>query len=956
MKLICSIFLTLFLIQSVKGQELYGRYLDHQQGLLSKECYDIITDKKGYLLISTQYGPVKYDGEKSTPICTNLPIEERIIYDFEKAPNGTIYLLNSKNQLFELRDDKAFLIGPKKIVLKGNQHSFTKLHWTKSGLYIFTYDVLLKYSFKSRKIQPFYKNISDRRELLTYSYQPDREFPFFKYPSSEKFINQDISIHFPGSGQVFEYTSGAIVDSREDQVTVGETTYLLIGSKLFQKKGNHVISLNLTRILFIEKFHNRIWLCTYSGLLELDLNGKLLHHHFKGEIIGGVCPLKSGGIAVSFNRKGVFICTNIHNRIYPHITASSVARIHPFNLIGTTHGQIYQYKQDHLSKLARVDSLGYAERVGIPNAIHEMSTFGNKLLITSTNGIYYYKPNFQLILKKADRRMYYFGIIIRKDFFYFILRGGIIKSTWKHLTSLSYRDYRKQCKTIYLQNVQCHIFLNDSILLLGTDDGLFRLNLITERFQRSSLFKPESGIRSLKRTTSGELVVFSRYKGIFVFKKNKQLKYIPAPCISVMDGLIYKDNLVIQGNDGVYIKPMNYSENIDWVKLFNGETKSIFALQNNLLISYENDLIITRPEGYKKDETPVILNSIQLGETKTNAFPSEIPPNKSITLDFDILKFGADKLDLYYRLKGNSTFDQVIKGTQINFDALKSGEYDLEVYPIINGKIQFKHPVKYHFNVQTTFWESTVFYIIIGILVLSFVFSIFLFVNLRRKRRSAERSKLESKLNEYKLLAVKAQVNPHFLSNGLAAIQALILKGNNDNAAHYLAKFSYLMRKILYYSETQFISINQELELTDAYLELELLRFRNRFEIRKEIDLSESQLNEFHFPSLLLQPILENAIWHGLKFQENNPQLLISFKINQNQELVVLISDNGPGFNLSNQSEEHLSKGNKLISERIDALNKQFQKPVASMEVISSGSGTKVIFIFSPQLYKSNPI
>ena len=137
------------------------------------------------------------------------------------------------------------------------------------------------------------------------------------------------------------------------------------------------------------------------------------------------------------------------------------------------------------------------------------------------------------------------------------------------------------------------------------------------------------------------------------------------------------------------------------------------------------------------------------------------------------------------------------------------------------------------------------------------------------------------------------------------------------------------------------------------YLELELLRFRNRFTIRKEINLSEAQLTNFQFPSLLLQPILENAIWHGLKFQENNPRLDISFEINENQELLVQISDNGPGFNESKKSEEHLSKGNQLINDRIDTLNMQFQKNVASMEVISSPSGTSITFIFHPEVYQS---
>jgi LytS/YehU family sensor histidine kinase len=162
------------------------------------------------------------------------------------------------------------------------------------------------------------------------------------------------------------------------------------------------------------------------------------------------------------------------------------------------------------------------------------------------------------------------------------------------------------------------------------------------------------------------------------------------------------------------------------------------------------------------------------------------------------------------------------------------------------------------------------------------------------------------------------------------------------------------MRKILYYSETQFITIRQELELVDTYLDLELLRLKDRFKIHRKIDLPEIDLHKFLVPSLLLQPILENAIWHGLKFRENKPELLISLHLNQNQELVIQISDNGPGFNLSNKTEGHLSKGNKLITERIDALNQQFQKQVAKMSVLTDSSGTKVIFTFTPDLYQSS--
>lgn len=953
MKFICSIILVLLLIQSVKGQELYGEYLDHNQGLLSKECYDIICDEKGYLLISTQYGPIKYDGEKCKPICMNLPIEERIIYDFEKSPDGTIYMLNAKFQILKLVGNKAIRIGPKK--LPDTYHGLTKLHWTKSGLYIISTQNYLKYSFQSKKVNHFYHNIDPGDYNFKYVYDSGQEFPFIKHRHEHRFMHQkEVSIQFAESGQHFNLNTKTSPVNREDQITVGETTYMIINSVLFRKKGNLISQMNLTGILFIESFYNRIWLSGYDGLFELDLKGDILQHHFKGELVAGVAPLRSGGIAVSFNRKGVFICSNIHNRIYKNIAVSSVLRIPPFNFIGTTFGEIYRYDHHHLSKMARIDSLGYAERVGIPNAIWEINPLGKSLLFTSTQGIYCYDRNFRLVRKVTGPRCFYVGLIIDKNNFYCIERYMLRKITLQDWKSKTYEQHYLESKQIKISDFRCHTRLNDSIILFGTDEGLFHFNVKTDNYTRSPFFGKEYAIRAVKKASSGELVVFSRYHGIYIFKENTLIKKITAPSVSVMNGLIHKNNLIVQGNDGIFIHPLKRRKKNEWIKVFNGETKSVFVLQNNLFISYDKDLIITQLQGYKKEQITVILNSVGLGKTKKPFLPAKIKPGISLSLDFDILKFGIDKRDLYYKLssKGENTIDQVLEGTQINFDALKSGDYKLEVYPVINGKIHFNILKIYRFTIEKTFWESTLFFIVAGTLLVSLILSVFLFLKLRRKKRTTERAELESKLNEYKLLAVKAQVNPHFLSNGLAAIQALILKGDNDRAAQYLAKFSFLMRKILYYSEAQFISLKQELELVDAYLELELLRFRDRFKILEEIQLSESQLNEFKFPSLLLQPILENAIWHGLKFQENNPELKLSFKINLQQELVVQISDNGPGFNSSNLSEDHLSKGNQLISERINALNEQFQKTVASMEVASSTSGTTVTFVFNSQLYQ----
>ncbi len=948
MKFICSIVLVLFFLQSVKSQELYGKYLNHEQGLLSNECYDINYDEKGYLIVGTPYGPMKYDGERFIPICTNLSMERLVMYDFEKSPDGTVYMFNSKNEIFKLQNDNAIWIGPKNLseFLK-NDRGFIKLYYANDGLYISTFTSYVKYSFKTQIVKSFHRYDKSNSD---FTYNSKASFPFTK-TYGENIVNSLVKIEFPEYKQLFNFTDIMVADSREDRITVGNTTYLLISQKLFKKTGNRVISMNFKNILFFNYFHGRLWLCTYDGLIELDSAGNFIHHHFKGETIGGVVPLKPRGIAISLNQKGIFISSDIDNRIHTNFTPTSSAKIQRTSLVGNSKGELFKYTDYKLKRITRVKPLNSNLRVA-DLGIFDISLYKNYLKLTTAKGVLLLTPDFRKKKTIQEDKYGFFETFTNKEDIYFIGRRGFLKMNWNKFKTLPFLSY--DYLSIYLKEIRCHALLNDSIMLFGSNKGLIKFNLNSNHYSYLHLFKKELRVVGIHVFNENKFLVCTRFNGIYVIHKNKIIRKIQTPCIAASGILFYKNQLIVRGNDGIYIQRLDQPENTPWNKLFSGEAENMFELDNNLLIAYKKDLIIKVLSDKRSVFRPkIVLNKFLQGDVEMSRFPLVIPPNKSISVDVDILQFDANKLDLYYKLRGENTISQQIEGTKINFDALKSGSYSLEIYPVIDGKIQFNNSRTFHFNIEETFWESTIFYIVAGILLISVIISILLIINLRRKRRIAQRAELESKLNEYKLLAVKAQVNPHFLSNGLAAIQALILKGDNDNAAHYLAKFSFLMRKILYYSETQFISVEQEIQLIDAYLELELLRFQNRFKIQREIQLSEIQLKEFQFPSLLLQPILENAIWHGLKFQENNPELRISFQINQKQELVVQISDNGYGFSTSNRNEEHMSKGNQLINERIDALNQQFQKQVASIEVESTTSGTTVTFTFSSLLYQS---
>jgi LytS/YehU family sensor histidine kinase len=280
----------------------------------------------------------------------------------------------------------------------------------------------------------------------------------------------------------------------------------------------------------------------------------------------------------------------------------------------------------------------------------------------------------------------------------------------------------------------------------------------------------------------------------------------------------------------------------------------------------------------------------------------------------------------------------------------------LNVYPETDSRNSERKLISIPFAVQPAFWQTRTFHLLI---ILSSVGSILL-VGYILKRKKRRKNRIEKLLAEYRLTALKSQINPHFMSNALVAIQQLILSSESDKATLYLAKFSLLIRCLLDYSDKSVVSLASELELIQLYIELEQLRFSHSFVFRKEID-SSVNIQELFIPSLITQPLIENAVWHGLlPMGENwNSELLLKLFI-ENDELHFAISDNGTGRKRRDPETVHAkdrtSKGVGLIQNRIESLNRLY--PVKGARIFYTDhtdsdnhpTGTTVTLVFPLQL------
>tara|TARA_R110002049_G_scaffold114098_2_gene265107 strand:- start:7640 stop:8953 length:1314 start_codon:yes stop_codon:yes gene_type:complete len=214
------------------------------------------------------------------------------------------------------------------------------------------------------------------------------------------------------------------------------------------------------------------------------------------------------------------------------------------------------------------------------------------------------------------------------------------------------------------------------------------------------------------------------------------------------------------------------------------------------------------------------------------------------------------------------------------------------------------------------------------------------------------KAKHEKKMAEMKVTSLRNQMNPHFIFNSLNSIKRYIIDSEKENAVYYLNKFSKLIRLILSSSMEEVISLKDELETITLYVNIENIRFNNEIEFMLEVDENIDQ-DSTKIPSLILQPFVENAIWHGLSLRELNKKLKIKIESEGNSHLKIDIIDNGIGRERSAEIKSRKihkqdSVGIKLTEERLRHFSKENKKNyslkfIDLFDADNQPSGTKVV-------------
>jgi sensor histidine kinase YesM len=320
--------------------------------------------------------------------------------------------------------------------------------------------------------------------------------------------------------------------------------------------------------------------------------------------------------------------------------------------------------------------------------------------------------------------------------------------------------------------------------------------------------------------------------------------------------------------------------------------------------------------------------------------------DNSITIEFAALNFLGNQNVYRYKMMGLNQQWTETTNHSVTYSSLPPGNYIFEV--ALTGGLAYATALK--IEVATPIWKQLWFRLLMVVIGLSGIFLVYKIRTQQIRKEEKLKASFKQQLAEAETKALKAQMSPHFIFNSLNSINRYIIKAEPEKASLYLTKFSKLIRLILDNSNLKVISLEQELTALKLYIELEALRFNEKFTYSLNVNPELSPMS-IGVPPMIIQPLIENAIWHGLLHKETPGHLDVSLE-RFGSGLKCIITDDGVGRKRaaelkSKTVNKEKSYGMQITRDRLNMLNGS--GGVSNVEIVDlmddagNALGTKVI-------------
>ena len=944
-----------------------------KQGLPTNHVYDMAQDVDGFMWFATKQGLLKYDGETFTTFTTQDGLPNNDTWELDTDYQGKLYYFSkSAYQGYIIKDSiYKFSVKNKEVLAPRFVYKSKTNFWfnSSSGIKFYSKDEILDHKIDLKKHFEIANELLKRynliREQLLYFIDPDKEEAIFLNVVDNKMYVYDYQfnllktipfknpnfnepINFRGSGKI--YNQLGYYAFQEGVVFVNFKNYtvrFLSFDDIFNKPVNAMY-------FRLKSLPNQLQISIPGHLAILDYNltvketyqfsTELGQHSYKDtngniwltSITKGISLLKNTQVQSQYNFKNLKVQKiNVLDSIfYVGVNNTGLFTFDKTNhaekkLLNFTvpHTEIYQIKKDKLTNKNTIVTAGHVFQP-IKGALKKLQVNNTieKYLDTNTTGggkDYFTYNNSSYLVNST-------GIVkcgFNKDFSEFVvtdwgLSGSeLFKNNLYIYGSNGLFHFKNEqlvpIKASVLNSPINTLFSNDAFLFIGTDGRGLYLFDEKEIYQ----IKSTDGLSIQRIIAKNDAIWLATQKGVYKVQLDNDVVENSA----IVDAFFEADGLQQNNTNDIYL---------DEQKLYVASDVGITTL------NLSNPIYKTKPTVYFKTQSDTLTVTKKTRDAVAVSFAS---------LDY----VNQEHLQYQYRLLPNQKEWITTATKTINFSNLAPNNYTLEVK--VTNQHNKTSTKKLFINVIPLWWETIWAKIMFGVI---FMFVIFMFVRFKIKQiRVKEQAKAqqEKRIVGLELQALRSQMNPHFVHNSLNAIQYYIQRKEVELSENYLSKFSQLIRLFFEYSRRQNITIKEEVTLLKNYLEIEKLRFEEKlnFQIKvaDKIDQEEQLI-----PSMILQPIVENAVNHGIFHKNDNGLVTINFSYISENNFQVVIADDGIGINKSkdifkSSSKNYQSNSSQVLQERLELLNQSNEWEIVysikdALEINQLETGTIVTLQF----------
>lgn len=968
------VLIFIYLSFSLHAQNIKFDNYTTKDGLVSDEVYNLHQDANGYIWLFTNYGTMTYNGKLFKKVLNNLPFNESFIYSFYENKYGNKWIANSNAKIYEIINDSAFIVKGTEIVSETLRKSVSEIYqlYVDDSLNIYVSTKGYSYKFiKSKKYKAFCLNKKNDADSILWQVNdfgnqlvPVCNFP--EIPIPEYLVNKkEIKYRIENKSQNkrFDFFVKSDLMSRPRFFKrYGEDIYFSTNNTVHHlDRGNKLSNINLKSLIFnfTKDKNNHLWIaCFGDGLYELNEKDEIVNHYFENITVNDVLCDSQNRLWISTVGSGMFHSKGLNETYFldkNELTApiSFIKKIDHTLYISNINGDIFTV--DGMSeKLKKID-------ISFNIQPHDVLEYNNKLIVSGLGKINFYKKfkeHYVEINKKNIIASYaYKFIVLPSDSIIFLQRKGFtVFCKGNEIDTINF-NYKTHC-----------CFDRERSLLFGTDNGVYEYKG-NEFVRPDYLSKTENCIiTKMIKDDFGILWISTKGNGVFkLFPNNVLVNYtelngLPSNIINEVSFTNDKGVLLSTNKGLYYINYYNLNFNSCNI-LYSGEVKSSCYFNNKVYLATHKGLVIIDEAVFEENQF-VYFNFLSVLVNDKNSSLKKIDNlnyfENNLVFNFDVISYSQNIPEIKYQLFGIKKYFGTIDKQQIVFQNLPAGNYTLSVS--LNVKESLNKQLVFPFTIHEAYWKTSWFIIMSIFIIFTITLTVILFYLKYKRNKEMKIEKINKLITEYKLIALKAQINPHFMSNCLTAIQHLIISNKVDEANQYIAKFSLLVRQVLNFSTKSLVSLKEELEITKINIELEQLRFENKFVFEIILDKNINS-SEIFIPPLIIQPITENAIWHGLlKLKNLRPGKLLIRVFIVNNELNLVIEDNGVGrsnlkTDIGNIRE---SKGMAITQQRIDNINSFYNSVTANLiyddlkDSNNHAIGTKVTIVLPLNLNISN--